>query len=83
MSRKIRVVKGQIAALPSPAWTFALLVGADPGARLHGWVQQAQAGIFGEPTAAGVWNAHTDALSDEARRHGFEPYWADEPPPER
>jgi hypothetical protein len=74
MSRKMRVPKQQIDALAVPAWTFWLL-GRDPGYRLHGWVQQAQAGMYGEPTAEQVCERHQDALIEEATSHAFEPFW--------
>jgi hypothetical protein len=51
VSRKIRVPKQQIDALPSPAWTFWLLAGRDPECRLPGLVTFYQAGMFGEATA--------------------------------
>jgi hypothetical protein len=57
----------------TPAWRYALLTGEDPGVRLHGWVTQAQAGQYGEPTADDVWTQHREALIAEAHRHGFEP----------
>jgi hypothetical protein len=75
MPRKLRREKVRLAALPSPAWTYALLAGRDPDCRLHGWVTQAQAGQYGEPTADDIWAQHQEALTDEARAHGFEPFW--------
>jgi hypothetical protein len=62
-------------ALPSPAWTFALLTGGDPGCRLTGWVTRAQAGRFGEPTAADIWAQHGDALTALAEENGFSPHY--------
>jgi len=73
--RKIRTPKGQVAALPSAAWTYALLTGERPACRLVGWVQQAHEGQYGEPTAADVWAQHRDALIAEATDVGFEPYF--------
>jgi hypothetical protein len=75
VSRKIRVAKRQVLDLPSPSWTFELLVGASPGVRLRGWVKTLQAGEFGEPTAAQVWETHGDALTAEAEAHGFVPHY--------
>ncbi len=60
--------------LPSPAWTFALLAGAHPNVRVTGWPAQAQAGQFGEPTAAHVWQEHREGLLAEAAAHGFVPF---------
>ena len=74
MSRKIRVPKAQIAALPSPAWVFELLAGSDPGCRLPGWPNMFQQHV-GEPTAAQVWERHAEALLEEAHRAGFEAFW--------
>jgi hypothetical protein len=74
MSRKIRTPKGRTEPLPSPAWTYALLVGESATQRMTGWVKQAMAGLHGEPTAAEVWEAHRDALIAEAAAHDFEPY---------
>jgi hypothetical protein len=73
MPRKLRVAKVRTPALPAPSWTYALLVGADPGCRLPGWVAMVQTG-YGERTADEVWRQHRDALLDEARAAGFEPY---------
>ena len=74
MSRKIRTPKGRTEPLPSPAWTYALLVGESAPSRLTGWVAQAQGGAYGEPTDTEVWAAHREALIAEAAAHGFEPY---------
>jgi hypothetical protein len=62
-------------SLPSPSWTFALLVGASPGVRLKGWVAMLRAGHFGEPTATDIWAQHGDALTAEAEAHGFVPHY--------
>ena len=74
MPRKMRIAKSRMGTLPSAAWVYELLVGDSPGCRLRGWVKQFQAGQFGEPTAAEVWERHRDALTDEATRYGFTPF---------
>jgi hypothetical protein len=73
MSRKLRTPKGQVLALPSPAWTYGLLTGQDPHCRLPGWPAMFQQRL-GEPDAAQVWAQHGEALIAEARAHGFEPF---------
>jgi hypothetical protein len=80
MSRKLRVPKQQAGALPSPAWMYALLVGADPGVRLPGWPQMYQQHM-GEPDAAAVSAQYADALCALASQHDFEPYWLHDQPP--
>ncbi len=59
----------------TPAMTYWLLVGAWPEGRVHGWVAAAQAGLYGEPSADEVWQAHGDALIAEAAAVGFEAFW--------
>ena len=73
MTRKRRTPKVRVEALPSPAWTYALLVGTPAETRIAGWVRQAQGGCYGEPDADEIWAQHREALIAEARRHGFEP----------
>ena len=73
MTRKMRIPKARVDELPSPAWTYALLVGAPASVRIAGWVTQAQGGCYGEPDADEIWSRHREALTAEARRHGFEP----------
>jgi hypothetical protein len=58
----------------SPAMTFCLMTGAEPTARLHGWVALAHAGLYGEPTVEAVWSQHRTAVVAEAAAYGFEPY---------
>lgn len=74
MSRKIRTPKTQVLALPSPAWTLVLLTGQPAPCRITGWAVQAQAGLYGDPTADQVWEQHREALIAEAQAHEFEPY---------
>jgi hypothetical protein len=79
MSRKLRVPKAQVLPLPSPSWTYELLVGERPGVRLRGWIKMLQGGQCGEPDAATVWAQHREALIGEAEAHGFEPGRRDAP----
>ena len=72
MSRKIRIAKGQVSALPSPAWTLALLTGTYPAARIAGAVALARAA---EAEAEAIWQRHADALIAEAESAGFAPYY--------
>jgi hypothetical protein len=58
----------------SPAMTYALMVGEEPTARVHGWVALAQAGLYGEPTVDAVWAEHRAAVIAEAAAYGFEPH---------
>ena len=74
MSRKLRVPKGRTEALPSAAWTFALLTGTPASVRIRGWVKQGQGGLHGQPTAEEVWAQYGEALTALADAHGFEPY---------
>jgi hypothetical protein len=60
----------------SPAMTYALMIGEEPTARVHGWVALAQAGLYGEPTVEAVWAQaqHRAAVIAEAAAHGFKPH---------
>jgi hypothetical protein len=73
--RRMPKVKAEVELTDS--WTFFLLVGRDPGCRLHDWVARLQSWspVYGQPTAAEVWACHQDALIAEARRAGFEPFY--------
>jgi hypothetical protein len=74
MGRKIRTAKRRQEVPLLPAATYALMVGQWAPVRLAGWVKLAQAGQCGEPTLDEVWEAHGDALINEAATFGFEPY---------
>jgi hypothetical protein len=65
--------KHQVGELPSPAWTYALLAGADPGCRLPGWPRLYQQHV-GESDAAAVWARHRAALCELASQHEFQPF---------
>lgn len=58
----------------SPAMTFCLMTGAEPTARLRGWVALAHAGLYGQPSVEAVWMQHRAAIVAEAAVYGFEPY---------
>jgi hypothetical protein len=52
----------------SPAMTFCLMTGAEPTARLRGWVALAHAGLYGQPSVEAVWLQHRAAIVAEAGR---------------
>jgi hypothetical protein len=80
MPRKLRTPKTRVSALPSPAWTYALLAGDDPQCRLRGWPLLYQE-FVGEPAADEVWARHQTALLEEAAAHDFTPAWISKQPP--
>jgi hypothetical protein len=84
VSRKIRVPKAQVGALPSPTWTYWLLIGRIPdnGIRLPGWPYEGFLWMpqHGGPGPADVWARHAEALSAEAQTAGFEPWWPTKKP---
>jgi hypothetical protein len=63
---------GLVAPIP-PAIRFYLLLGQWPPQRCRGWVDLAQAGMFGQPTLEERWATHGELLTAEARQAGFEP----------
>jgi hypothetical protein len=79
MTRKLRVPKAQVGALPSPSWTYWLLVGKPPGngIRLPGWPWEGflWRPIGGTPGPDEIWAQHSEALIAEARAADFSPWW--------
>lgn len=73
MSRKIRTPKGRSDIPLTPAIKFFLMTGGWAPARLPGWFAAAQAGMFGHPTPAAVWEEWADVLTGEAASAGFAP----------
>jgi hypothetical protein len=76
----MRRTRAVVLTLPSPSWTYALLVGDSPGVRLPGWPAMYQQHV-GEPAAEQVWAQHQDALIALAAQHGFKSFWETRRPP--